>query len=325
MPKVSVIIPVYNTEKYLEKCLESVCNQTLSDIEIICINDCSTDNSLEILNRYAADDERIKIINFPENRGAAAARNAGIDVATGEYIGFVDSDDYPDLDFYEKLHNRAKETGADVAKGNYKSAKDGYVDEYLNEKIKEDKNNFAYAYCSAIFKRDIIIKNNLCFPDLSDMEDPVFTINFALAANKVEIINTNINIVKRENSLTSCVPDLQKITDKLKGLSIILNVLNNYTQISINSYAYVLAYWFWQTYINSIKNTAQDIRMLLALEITKLFEKTNHQNEILNEIALKSEFLAHNLKNNNINYLINPEKAYRVYELRKRVKELSYA
>ena len=67
MPKVSVIIPVYNTEKYLEKCLESVCNQTLSDIEIICINDCSTDNSLEILNRYAADDERIKIINFPEN------------------------------------------------------------------------------------------------------------------------------------------------------------------------------------------------------------------------------------------------------------------
>ena len=106
--KVSVIIPVYNTEKYLEKCLYSVCNQTLSDIEIICINDCSTDNSREILNKYAADDERIKIINFEENKGAAAARNAGIDAATGEYIGFVDSDDYPDLDFYEKLYNKAE-------------------------------------------------------------------------------------------------------------------------------------------------------------------------------------------------------------------------
>ena len=109
MPKVSVIIPVFNTEKYLRKCLNSVCNQTLKDIEIICVNDSSTDDSLEILKEYAAKDERIKLINFIENKGAAAARNAGIDIARGEYIGFVDCDDYIDLDFYEKLYSKAIE------------------------------------------------------------------------------------------------------------------------------------------------------------------------------------------------------------------------
>lgn len=113
MPKVSVIIPVYNTEKYLRKCLDSVCNQTLSDIEIICVNDCSPDNSLEILNEYAQKDNRIKVINFEENKGVSIARNTGIDSATGEFIGFVDADDFVDLDFYEKLYNKATETGAD--------------------------------------------------------------------------------------------------------------------------------------------------------------------------------------------------------------------
>ena len=102
MSKVSVIIPVYNTEKFLRKCLDSVCNQTLQDIEIICINDCSTDGSLEILREYAGKDNRIKLIELFENGGAAKARNIGIDIAHGEYIGFVDSDDFVDLDFYEK-------------------------------------------------------------------------------------------------------------------------------------------------------------------------------------------------------------------------------
>ena len=104
MAKISVIIPVYNTEKYLRRCLDSVCNQTLSDIEIICINDCSTDNSLEILREYSAKDERVKVIDFKKNKGAAVARNIGIDEAQGECLGFVDSDDFVDLDFSEKLY-----------------------------------------------------------------------------------------------------------------------------------------------------------------------------------------------------------------------------
>ena len=102
MPKISVIVPVYKVEKFLPKCLESLINQTLKDIEIICINDGSPDNSLKILEEYAKKDSRIKIIN-QKNAGPSVARNNGMSAASGEYIGFVDSDDWIDLDFYEKL------------------------------------------------------------------------------------------------------------------------------------------------------------------------------------------------------------------------------
>lgn len=114
MPKVSIIIPVYNTEKYLRECLDSVVSQTLKDIEIICINDGSTDNSLQILKEYAQNDNRIKIID-KENGGISFARNTGLQSATGKYVGFVDSDDWIELNFYEKLYNTAIKYGADIA------------------------------------------------------------------------------------------------------------------------------------------------------------------------------------------------------------------
>lgn len=112
-PKISVIIPVYNVEKYLEDCVKSICEQTLEDIEIICVNDGSTDSSLQILNKLAEDDSRIVIID-QQNSGAGAARNTGIAKATGKYLGFVDSDDliYPTM--YEELYNKAEKTRADM-------------------------------------------------------------------------------------------------------------------------------------------------------------------------------------------------------------------
>ena len=114
MPRVSVIIPVYNVAPYLPRCLDSVVGQTLRDIEIICIDDCSADGSAAILAEYAAHDSRIKVVPFEQNRGVSAARNAGLDVATGEWIGFVDGDDKIDLDFFEKLYAQASATDADI-------------------------------------------------------------------------------------------------------------------------------------------------------------------------------------------------------------------
>ena len=113
MPKVSIIIPVFNAEKYLEKCLDSLVNQTLEDIEIICIDDGSTDNSLEILKTYEQKDKRIKVLQ-QTNKKQGAARNYGIREAIGEYIGFVDSDDWAELDMFEKLYNKAISTDSDI-------------------------------------------------------------------------------------------------------------------------------------------------------------------------------------------------------------------
>lgn len=115
-PKVSVIVPVYNVEKYLERCLQSVIKQTLRDIEIICVNDGSTDRSAEILQKFADSDRRIAVIT-QENQGLSVARNVGISAATGEFIGFVDSDDWVDLNFFESLYRAAITHNAEIACG----------------------------------------------------------------------------------------------------------------------------------------------------------------------------------------------------------------
>lgn len=131
MAKVSVIVPVYNVEKYLKRCLDSLINQTLSDIDIICINDGSKDSSLQILEQYAQKDSRIVIYN-QENSGLSVARNTGLEHASGEYIGFVDSDDWVDLDFYEKLYKSAKNNNADIAVADF-------IREHPNKKPKRLK------------------------------------------------------------------------------------------------------------------------------------------------------------------------------------------
>ncbi|SFH06808.1 Glycosyltransferase involved in cell wall bisynthesis [Desulfotomaculum arcticum] len=118
MPKVSIIIPVYNVETYLRECLDSVLNQTLKDIEIICINDGSTDGSPSILDEYAAKDSRVKVINKP-NSGYGHTMNVGMDEATGEYIGIVESDDYVKQNMYEILYNIAAEQDLDLIKADF--------------------------------------------------------------------------------------------------------------------------------------------------------------------------------------------------------------
>ena len=111
---ISIIIPVYNVEKYLRQCLDSIVNQTYTNLEIICINDKSTDNSAEILEEFLQKDERIKVINNKENVGSAISRNYGLDIAAGKYIAFVDSDDYIDEKYIESMLNKMKQVNCDI-------------------------------------------------------------------------------------------------------------------------------------------------------------------------------------------------------------------
>ena len=113
-PKISIIIPVYNVEKYLAECLDSCINQTLEEIEIICVDDCSPDNSIKILEEYQQKDSRIKIIRHEKNRNLGGARNTGLENATGEYIWFVDSDDYIDTKACQILYDAIKDFDVDL-------------------------------------------------------------------------------------------------------------------------------------------------------------------------------------------------------------------
>ena len=114
MPKVSIIIPIYNVEKYIRQALDSVINQTLKDIEIICVNDCTPDNSFEIVKEYARNDERFVLLEMESNQGQGMARNRALDIAKGDYIMFLDPDDWYELDACEKAYNQISKNQNDM-------------------------------------------------------------------------------------------------------------------------------------------------------------------------------------------------------------------
>lgn len=187
MPKVSVVIPVYNTGSLLNRTLASVIQQTLADIEIICVDDCSTDNSLAILKEWGQKDFRIRIIAFEQNGGVSHARNTGIDESLGEYIYFLDSDDWIDPDYLETMYNKAQETGQDVVLNT------NYVKEFEEADKKAERESWGFTqegyYPTAIvqshmlcviwarlYKRDYLVKNHIRFPDIrGGAEDIYFT------------------------------------------------------------------------------------------------------------------------------------------------------
>ena len=113
MPKISVIVPVYNVENYLAQCLDSIINQTFMNFECICVNDGSTDNSLSVLHKYAGKDDRIKIID-QENKGLSGARNSALKIVSAQYITFIDADDFISIDYLEKLINVAEKENSDI-------------------------------------------------------------------------------------------------------------------------------------------------------------------------------------------------------------------
>ena len=141
-PKISIIVPVYNVEIYLRECFDSIVNQTFKDFEVICINDGSTDNSLEILNEYAARDERFVVLS-QENQGQGVARNKGVELARGEYIQFIDPDDWIELNMLETLYVFAKDHHSQVVKFNYTDYNDysgKYKQQDFVKQIQEEYN-----------------------------------------------------------------------------------------------------------------------------------------------------------------------------------------
>ncbi len=138
--KISVIIPMYNSEKYIAKCLDSIISQNYKNLEVIVVNDGSKDSSREICEEYVKKDSRIKLINT-ENRGAGSARNTGFEASTGEIIGFIDSDDYVCNGFYERLSNMLETTNADIAIGRFKRVSEQDIMDFQNSgEIKEHTN-----------------------------------------------------------------------------------------------------------------------------------------------------------------------------------------
>ena len=297
--KISIIIPVYNVAMFLPKCLDSVCTQTLRDIEIICINDCSSDNSLDILKIYQKYDNRIKIIDFKENKGVAATRNTGIEAAKGKYIGFVDSDDWIDPDFYEKLYNKVIENNADLVVGNIKRVQKGKASEIDNyaQKTKENKVNFNGWFYLGLYNKQLLKNNNICFTErLIYGEDRVFPILAAYYANKVETVCDSFYYYHiRDNSASrKFYNNPKKLTDFCKSSKLVLECFNklNYDEKSYNLFIEQYLKYIITTLVSAPAEYKNDIAEIYSNFYNNLKFNTFDKNiyDKINTLILKKDF-----------------------------------
>ena len=239
MPNISVIVPVYNVERFLARCLDSILGQNLHDIEVICVDDGSPDDSIRILRSYAARDARIKIIR-QENRGLGGARNTGIEAASGEYIGFVDSDDWVDSDFYEKLYDAAMRTGADIAcaslishRGEKIKKRIVYDAEHIAESVQD---RFETGQCppsfyvvNKIYRRNILQDGGVRFREHVVLEDVEFTAKAVYAAGRmVTVPGTAYRYMFNSSSIVNSRQTPKKQRDKYEAFRSMLSFADSH-------------------------------------------------------------------------------------------------
>jgi len=318
--KVSVILPVYNVSEYLKECLDSIVNQTLKDIEIICINDGSTDKSLEILNEYAQKDCRFIVLS-QENQGQGVARNKGVELARGEYIQFIDPDDWVELNMLESLYNFAKEHKSQVVKFNYKEYNDysgKYKDVNFAEKIKKDYDydvvKIPY-YTWRLFKKDslsnldlhvwayfylteFIKSNNIKFAPSKHGEDHLFADGALLLANKIDFLNKYFYVyrirsgssVRIKSDINFCVFDNIRL---LKEFLIENNLFNELEDEWISYAKKVVSWHYSQVPDESIKRYENMCLQYFSneKEFKKFLKEIKTKRSLLEQIfSLKNEY-----------------------------------
>ncbi len=259
IPKISIIIPMYNSETFLKKCLDSVIVQTMKSFEIIIIDDKSTDRSLKIANEYTDKFNYIKIVNLQKNNGVSFARNIGLEHARGEYIFFLDSDDFIESNFLEVMYKNIKKCNADIAcckyyyikeKGKKNSNKKIYIRKCLfNHRpgkynsvniigtlIKDT--NLHFFLWNKIFKRDIILQNNLFFENKC-FEDMIFTLKAFYFSHKIVIIDDFLYYYRKHNfSLTNSM-SFDQLNSYLHSLKLIKSFLIEKDIYKIYKFSYI--------------------------------------------------------------------------------------
>lgn len=310
--KLSVIVPVYNVEKYLEKCLNSIINQTYKNLEIICIDDGSPDNSIKILEKYQLKDKRIRVIR-QENKGLGATRNIGINVATGTYISFIDSDDWIELDMFEKCIEVFKKYNVDLVdcstyydstinsqkvrdlrKLNYKNDYNG--EEYF--KLLVRNNLFSASSCNKVFKLKNIKRDNIYFPENKYNEDFYFVFVYLILSKKIGIVEAPMYhyLISRENSITNKI-NQNDVVDSIFMKKNIEETLKKKGQIEILSeveYQEYIFNWIIQGTIAKVIQLYKSNK-IGVLQVAKTLCK-NEEFTILAKILIKNRKITLKLK-----------------------------
>lgn len=284
MAKVSLVVPIYNSSMYLNKCIDSLVNQTLKDIEIILINDGSTDESEKVIKEYK--DKRIKYIS-KKNEGIGKTRNRGIKEATGEYIAFVDSDDYLNEHFCEYMYKKANADKCDLVIcnffediGNLYGIK---FKDFEDTSLKENPdllNNINLGPCNKLYFLDMLKKNNIYFEENLKYEDAPFVVKTIKTAKKIGKINDYLTYyVIHENSETTTRDN--RIFDIFEICKIIINELNDKTykkQLTSLIAMILLDYCAQQRYIKDRKKRKEFINKSYKMlnELDKDWKKCDY-------------------------------------------------
>ena len=300
-PKVSIIIPVYNVEKYIQRCINSLTSQTLEEIEIILVDDSSTDSSLLLCQKAAEEDSRIKVIT-KANEGAGKARNAALGLATGKYIGFVDSDDYVNENMFKTLYEKAEEYNSDLVmsgvlfvNGNMFSQEgDCVIKTYFDadthfeseEELKSlkmgiigalpgdvDDSKYGMSIWKNLFRSEIIKQNGLSFQSEREMlsEDALFMVDFISCINKATGIKEAFyNYCRNEDSISKSYKK-----DRFeKSLVFVSEVKKRFSQnLKPDEYS-IYIYRFWQAMC----------RVLCSQEIMFANDKKSTYRELKNNL-----------------------------------------
>ena len=233
-PAISVIIPVYNAGDYVETCIDSCLAQTLRDIEVVCVDDGSTDDSWEVVQRACARDGRVRAYR-QENAGAAVARNLALDHATGEFAFFIDSDDYvPETTAFERLYAAARAGGVAIAGGSMCIDRDGKVDfeslhgsaldSFSEEAVVEYADyQYDYDFTRYIYSIDMLREHGIRFPELCQFEDPVFFVRAMIAAERFATIPDAV-YAYRYGPQARRHWTKQMVLDRARGIAEILRV-----------------------------------------------------------------------------------------------------
>ena len=238
IPNVSVVIPVFNMGKYIRECLDTIITQTLKDIEILCVDDGSTDDSRGIITEYSKKDKRV-ILLTQKNQGAGPARNNGLRHAKGEYIAFMDPDDYyPEKTTLQKMYTAAKENKVLICGGCFSELHNGEIrttfDKNSNfwgytfdkcEKIRYQDWQFDYGYHRFLYKRKFLKDNNLYFPPLLRFQDPPFFIKAMVTAKEFYALNYPTYVYR--TSYKKVIYKQRKLFDMMRGLIFDLQLSKN--------------------------------------------------------------------------------------------------
>ena len=260
MAKVSLIVPIYNSQNYLEKCIKSLLNQTLKDIQIILINDGSTDNSEKIIKSF--DDERIVYIS-KNNEGIGKTRNLGIDKATGEFLAFVDSDDYLNEHFCEYMYQKAVNDDCDLVVCDFFEDRNTLVGikfkDFKDTNLRETPeliNNINLGPCNKLYKKSLFDDKSNRFEENLKYEDAPFVVKMLLSANKIGKVNDYLTYYVIHSNSETTIRD-KRMYDILEITDIIVNDLKkvDYPNDSLVSLAVMILtdYTIQQRYISDVK------------------------------------------------------------------------